>query len=227
MRVHHLALVLACAACSKKTNEAPKATTGSAAPKTMDTPKPKSDAPWEFDAAAVQAKLQGAWVVKDQGYLGSTEAWEVKGDQVKMWDAKQDKETTATLVVKGPCLFDLKEGGGSSSTSHYVLDGDTLHMGLGDAGVKIGDKVVACMSNGVFVLDGTKCTFYLDDFGKWSPEEGTCSIDGTNFKAANASFHYEGSMPAHGNVFASDQLWNNPAPVKAASYDEAKTKAKG
>jgi hypothetical protein len=226
MRVHYLALVLACAACSKKSNDAPKAT-GSAAPKAAETPKPKSDTPWDFDAAALQAKFQGAWVVKDHGYLGSSEAWEVKGDQVKIWDAKRDKETTATLVVKGPCVYEMKESDGSSTTSHYVIDGDTLHMGLGDAGVKVGDKVIACMSNGVFVLDGGKCTFYMDNFGKWSPEEGTCSIEGDTFKAANTSFKYEGSMPAHGSVFASDQLWNNPPPVKAASYDEAKAKAKG
>ena len=62
---------------------------------------------------------------------------------------------------------------------------------------------------------------------KWDPEEATCSLEGDTFKAANTSFKYEGSMPAHGSVFASDQLWNNPPPVKAASYDEAKAKAKG
>jgi hypothetical protein len=227
MRVHHLALVLACAACSKKTNDAPKATTGSATPKTTETPKPKSNTPWDFDAAALQAKFQGAWVVKDHGYLGSTEAWEVKGDQVKIWDAKQNKETTATLVVKGPCVYEMKEGDGSSTTSHYVIDGDTIHMGLGDAGVKQGDKVIACMSNGVFVLDGGKCTFYLDSFGKWEPEDATCSVEGDKLKAANTSFKFEGEMTAHSNVFATDQLWNNPPPVKAASYDEAKAKAKG
>jgi len=227
MRLTYLALVLACAACSKKSNDAPKAT-GSAAPKTTDVEvqKPKSDAPWDFDAAAVQAKLQGAWIVKDHGYLGSIEAWEVKGDQVKMWNAKKDKETIGTLVIKGPCVYEMKEGDGSSTTSHYVFDGDTLHMGLGDAGVKQGEKIIACMSNGVFVSEPGKCTFYLDNFGKWSPEEGTCGLNGTEFKAANTSFKYEGSMPAHGNVFASDQLWNNQ-PVKAASYEEAKAKAKG
>ena len=227
MRLTYLALVLACAACSKKTDDTSKAT-GSAAPKTTDVEvkKPKSDAPWDFDAAAVQAKLQGAWIVKDQGYLGSREAWEIKGDTIKMWDAKKDKETTAKITIKGPCVLEMTEENGSGTVSHYVFDGDTLHMGLGDAGVKQGDKIIACMSNGVFVSDGGKCTFYLDNFGKWSPEEGKCGVEGTEFKASNTSFKYEGSMTARGNVFATDQLWNNQ-PVKAASYDEAKAKAKG
>jgi hypothetical protein len=229
MRARYLALALLAVACSKKTNDAPKATGSANHPTDESTMGPKPDpsgAPWKFDAAAVEKKLQGAWVVKDHGYLGSVEAWNVTGNHVKIWDAKSDKETDNTLVIKGPCVYEIQEPGGSSTVSHYVFDGDTLHMGLGDAGVKQDGKIVACMSNGVFVLDGTKCAFYLDDFGKWSPEEGTCSLDGLNFKASNASFHYDGSMPAHGDVFASDQLWNN-APVKAASYDEAKAKAKG
>jgi hypothetical protein len=222
-----LALVLCLVACSKS-KDADKAAPAHDDVAELPAAPAAPPAPWTYDSAAIQAKLQGAWVVKDQGYLGSIEAWEVKGDQVKMWDAKQNTEKTATLKLEAPCQFTVEtktKDGTEGTTTHFVFDGDTLHMGLGDAGVKVGDTIVACMSNGVFVHDAKGCAFYTSMFDKWEKKDATCAVAGDKFKATNAVFHFDGDIQIRGNVLADDQLWSN-TPVKAASYDEAKTKAK-
>jgi hypothetical protein len=221
-------LVLCLAACSKSKDSDKSAPTG----KTVETPSAPAapagpPAPWAYDPAAIQAKLQGAWVVRDQGYLGSREAWEIKGDQVKMWDAKQNTEKTATLKIEAPCQFTVEtktKDGTEGTTTHFAFDGDTLHMGLGDAGVKTGDTIVACMSNGVFVQDAKGCKFYTSMFDKWEAKDGTCAVAGDKFKASNKTFSYDGEMDVHGNVLGDDQLWKN-TPVKVASYDDAKKQA--
>ena len=223
-----IALFLILAACSKK--DADKA---APAAKQVETPAAPAapagpPAPWTYDAAAIQSKLQGAWVMKDQGYLGSVEAWEIKGDQVKMWDSKANTEKTATLKIDAPCQLTVSvktKDGTEGTVGHFVFDGDTLHMGLGDAGVKQGDKTIACMSNGVFVLDASGCKFYTEMFDKWEAKDATCSLAADKFKASNKTFSYDGEMAVHGNVLAGDQLWTN-TPTKVASYDEAKAKAK-
>ena len=223
-----IALFLILAACSKK-----DADQADPAAKKVEPAAPVAPAgppaPWTFDPAAIQAKLQGAWVMKDQGYLGSIEACEIKGDQVKMWDTKANAEKTATLRIDAPCQLTVsvknKDGSTEGTVSHFVFDGDTLHMGLGDAGVKQGDKTVACMSNGVFVLDASGCKFYMQSFDKWEAKDATCSLAADKFKASNKTFSFDGEIAVHGNVFADDQLWKN-TPTKVASYDEAKAKAK-
>jgi len=217
-------LLVAClAACSKPKDTKDKPTPTEAAKPTEVAAPAAPAAPWQLDPAAIAAKLQGAWVVKDAGWLGSVEAWEVSGDKVKVWDAKKQTETVERLTIDAPCQYSLHEGS-SSTTGHFVLEGDTLHLGLGDAGVKQGDKIIACMSNGVFVQDAGGCKFYLDAFGKWEEKAGTCGLTGDKFKASNTDFHFDGEMVLHGSVLASDQLWNGK-PVKVASYDEAKAKA--
>jgi hypothetical protein len=183
--------------------------------------------PWTTDAAAVQAKLQGDWLLKDHAGLGSLEAVEVKGDQFKIWNAQKNADEIFTLKVEAPCQYSLTQrtkDGSSGTTSHYVIDGDTFHVGLGDTAVKQGNMVVACVSNGIFVLDGGKCTKYHLWGRKLSSEDTTCSVDGTTLKVKSDGTDY--TLDAHGSVWATDQLWNTPAPEKVASYDEAKAKVK-
>lgn len=235
VRAHLLVAVAALAggACSRSNDDAARGTPGEHKPKaTFSAPADRvPTAPWSFDPAALKAKLQGAWVVKDHPYLGATSAWEVSGDQVKVWDAKANKETIETMAIEAPCQLSLNHavnGGHEGTTTHFVFDGDTLHMGLGDAGVKLGDQIVGCMSNGVFVQSGGACQFYLPDFaepGRWEAgAAATCSLTGDTFKASNKTFNYDGSMTVHGAVLADDQLWRT-TPVKVGSYDEAKAKA--
>ncbi|HEY1557664.1 MAG TPA: hypothetical protein VGF94_22685 [Kofleriaceae bacterium] len=105
-----------------------------------------------------------------------------------------------------------------------MFDGDTLHMGLGDAAVKQGDKIIGCVVNGIFVLEGGKCKeYHLWSTGLTS-EDATCSLDGTTFKVKDSGYG-ELTVEGHGAVFGGNQLWDD-LPAKVASYDEAKAKAK-
>lgn len=227
-----VACLLVAAACNKKDD-------GAAAPAAKGAPdrpaaggaagpaRPTAD-PGPFGAwnqAGVTARLQGAWVLRDVSFLGSVEAWEVKGDKVTVFDGT--KEETLELAVEAPCQLTTTkrnpDGSSQGGTSHFVFAGDTLHLGLGDAGVKLGDTVVGCMSNGVYLWKGGTCQFFTEMFDKWDAKEATCSLAGDLFKAANPTFKHEGEMKLAGDVLMSDQLRANPA-VKVKDLAEAKAR---
>jgi hypothetical protein len=231
-----LGVALALVACGKKNDGDNKKESGdppvaakAAAPEPTQPAAPSG--PWQLDAAAVQGKLQGTWVMKNAGYLGSSEAWEIKGDQVKIWDSKQNKETTGKLTIETPCSASVKVGSDQSgweTTSYtYGWDGDKLHFGLGQAGVKQGNKIVACTSGGVFVSDTSGCKQYKHEFDKWQASDGKCSVAGDTFKAAATSGDtYEHQLKVKGDTLLDDQFVVATPAQKVATYDEAKAQAK-
>src|SRR5688572_11008176 len=99
-----LSLALALAGCKK---EEKAATNPTAVSKPGDPPSSKdptevvkpaaAKVPWGNDYGALTAKLQGAWLVKDVGYLGSVQAWNVEGTKVTMYDPKKKAEQVGEL----------------------------------------------------------------------------------------------------------------------------------
>jgi len=231
-----LGVALALVACGKKNGGDNKQAGGdqpaAAKPAAPEPAKPAAPSgPWQLDAPAIQGKLQGAWVIKNAGSLGSSEAWEIKGDQVKIWDSKQNKETTGKLTIETPCTASVKVGsdqkGWETTTYTYGWDGDKLHVGLGQAGVKQGNKIVACTSGGVFVSEASGCKQYRQDFDHWQASDGKCIVDGETFKAAATSGDtYEHQLKVKGDTLLDDQFAMAPPAQKVASYDDAKAQAK-
>ena len=220
--------------CSKKDdNPKPAGTPAPAAmPTSKDTPPPTPSGPWQLDAAAVQAKLQGAWSLHNVAFAGSVEAWDVQGNKVRMWDAKQSKESSGTLSVTSPCQLEIKTGSDASGSETtyitYVFEGDTLHLGLGQAGVKQGDTIVACLSDGTYVMKGADCKQYKSEFGHMETKDGAkCALEGDTFKVTAPGDSFVHELKLQNGILLDDQL-RNPfsPPKKVASYDEAKAQAK-
>ncbi|MBI3072404.1 MAG: hypothetical protein HYY84_09850 [Deltaproteobacteria bacterium] len=218
--------------CKNETGSASGETTGSGKPALQNSPSARSSSgtPWTLDAASIQTKLQGAWVLRHVSSLGDVQAWEVKGAKVTVYEPKRTtgpKERTLDLVVESPCTLKLSEtrpdGATESGFSTFVFLGNALHLGLGDAGVKQGNSVVACGGGGVFVLTGGKCTVHKAMFGRWGSEPATCNLRGDVFKG-EAKYRSTSEIKATGDVYVSDQLKSNPA-TRAASFAEAKSSA--
>jgi hypothetical protein len=188
-----------------------------AAPETK--PEVANDGPFAaFDLPGVAKKWQGSWVVD-----GGAAAWDVRGDEVTVYDGATEK--TLELAVKTPCQVATiaRSDGGTSSTIHkFAFDGDTLYAGLGNAGVKKGDAIVACVSNKVFTLEGGKCQAWKESMfhdGKWESEDATCSMsdqDGTQIFEADGT-----KLELVGEALVDAQMKNNPA-KRTGNFEEAK-----
>jgi hypothetical protein len=168
-------------------------------------------------------KWQGAWVL-ETGALGHYEAWEVKGNVITTFDGK--KETTRELQIDSPCAGRVveKSAGGSSSTGlTFVFEGDTLHTGMGDAGIKKGDKILACGSGKIFVWDGKACVAHENSFGRWENKPTECKLDGGKFTAKRPGMDMSSTFVVQGDVLMSEQMKGNKV-EKAATFAEAKTK---
>ena len=212
-----LALSVAAAGC-KKEEAAPAGETKAEAPK----PEKKSGPFAEFDLDSVKNRLQGAWVIRGQ-------AWEISGDQVKIFDGKEEK--TRILEIVAPCKIGLTnktERGTSTDFLKYTTDGEKVYVGMGDAGIRRGDKIVACGFNAVLVHSGDKCTAFKEDFrGGWKEEPGECKIEK---KGEDETFIFKAGMARGGLTIAGDALFSGQmkgnVAEKFASYDEAKAKLK-
>ena len=228
-----VAVVVGLAGCGKsKDDKLPPAGESKAVTADKAVTPPAPSGPWQLDAAAVQAKLQGPWVLKNVAYAGSVEAWEVKGDKVRIWDSKQHKESTATLSLASPCQLMLKSGsdaaGWETSYLTFAFDGDKLYLGLGQAGVKQGDAIIACTSRGTFVMKGTDCKVYKENFGHWEAQDGAkCALEGDTLKVSAPGDASASELKLQNTILLDEQL-RNPfsPPQRAASYDDAKAQAK-
>jgi hypothetical protein len=195
-------------------------------PKELAKP-PEPKFPWSTDYSAQTAKLQGAWLVKDVGYLGSVQAWSVEGNKVTMFDPKKKAEQVGELIFEAPCELTLtvKTAGGSEGWgATLVVNGDTLHLGLGSGGVRNGDEIIACMSRGIYHLKGGECTLWNERFGEWETAKATCSFDDESFKGKAGEESEDELRFVAPNVLMTDQLAGNK-PEKQADWAAAKAKA--
>ncbi len=195
-------------------------------PKAVDGDKPSTGSgPFaEFgDNDAILKKWQGSWVLEST-MLGHYEAWEVKGNKITVFDGKA--ESTKEIEIQAPCQAKIvaKSGSGTSGTTAvFVFEGDTLHTGLGSAGVKKGDKILACGSGEIFVWDGKTCTAYEDHFGKMETKPTECKLDGSTFTAKRPGFDMESTFAVTGDILMNDQMTGNKV-EKATSFEDAKAK---
>jgi hypothetical protein len=189
---------------------------------------PKAASPFaEFgDTAAIARKLEGgAWLVGGSS-LGQKEVWEVKGGDITV--ATTSGEKKLKLEVKSPCHLETIEesgGGRSSTTTHFVMDGDSLYAGLGDAGLKQGGDVLACVSNAVYTLKGGTCLRWdesMFDKGKWESKPAECALTGDVFEVKG---DYGSKLTVKGNVLFTEQMAANKA-EKLPDLAAAKAKLK-
>lgn len=224
MKISLVLAVSLLAACGGKKDDA-----GAGGSSTGKTTEAKTDAPSgpfaEFGSNAdVLKKWQGAWVV-ETGALGHYEAWEVKDNKVTSWDGK--KEQTRELEIESPCsgrVVEKSNGGSSSNGLTFVFEGDTLHTGMGSAGLKKGDKYLACGSGKIFVFDGKTCVAHENNFGKWENKPTECKLDGGKLVATRPGMgDMKSTFNVVGDVLMDEQMKGNKV-EKAASFAEAKTK---
>ncbi len=238
MRAHLFLLtcLLACGKADKADKPDPKAT-----PETKPDPKaasgkftypPSNPGPHEgFDLAAIHKKLQGTWL------LGAApgrvpDVWSLDGDTLTQIDGK-GKRSTSTFRLLAPCYFvDGAPDGSSGTYGHFALDGDTLYLGLGAAGVVEGERTIGCMAVGMYVLDKGTCTRWTKkSFSKagtdeWEKEPGDCKYsddhktftgDDTNSKR---KLYGVESLNVRGKVLLTLQMEGNKA-ERVASLDAA------
>ena len=200
MRLGGLTLGLAsllCAGCGK---DAPKA--GDTAPASAVKAAAKSEAPaskapattaagasdlWQgLDLGAELKRLEGKWTVKSS--FGGADTWEVKGDKITVTTGKGETKL-GTLKLDMPGRVGIKE---SSMTSYYsyTRDGDDLYIGLGRAGVKLGDRYIVSTNRGLVRFDGKACTYHEKkmSFGEKplafnDPVEVKCSVQSAGEKS--------------------------------------------
>ncbi len=142
-------------------------------------PEEKPDVPWSDDHGAVLAKLQGAWVVKGFGIYGAVTAWNVDGAKVTVYSPKTHAEVPDVLLFESPCAVRLDSGDGGT----LVVDGDTVYLGMGNGGMKVGDTLYACLGIGTVVATASGCTTYHSEFDKWTKLDTTCKQDGKQLDA--------------------------------------------
>ena len=133
-----------------------------------------------FSVDAEVKALQGSWLVKDSAFGKDKATWIIKDTSITIKEGK-DAEKKATLVIKYPGVLGVKTGDMTSFYA-YARDGAKVYIGLGDAGVKLGDKYMVGVSgatSGVIVFDGKTCNFHKRDMFKGLKEKGEpakCSI---------------------------------------------------
>lgn len=167
-----LALALSSTACTKDeppaeppaaeetAGEAADAPAEEAAEKPAEAPaEPAGHPVWgAYDIAAELARLDGTWQVRTQVGGRTADTWKVEGGLVTI--TKPDGTTEAAkLVMPMPGQLGVKSG---NSTSYYAYarDGESLWIGLGDGGVKVGDRYLVAADRGMVAFDGAACAFH-------------------------------------------------------------------
>ncbi len=209
------------AGCSKKDDGGTNTSTEKV---TEAKPAPPSGPFAEFGSTDdILKKWQGAWVL-ETGSLGHNEAWEVKGNQITTFDGT--KEATRELAIDSPCqgrVIESSKSGTSSTTIVFVFEGDKLHTGMGDAGIKKGDNVLGCGSGKIFVWDGKACQAHENNFGKWEHAATECKLDGATFTAKRPGIDMSSTFEVSGDLLMSSQMKGNKV-EKLASFADAKAK---
>jgi hypothetical protein len=184
------ALVALAAACKEPpTREAPApapvsvgADAAAAAPA---APAPTEVAPFAapfaaWDRAGRAAAWRGAWLVPGAA-LGSTVAWNVLGDKVVVFDGLG--EDTLDFTLESPCTARVTRRDADGTVTMYTkfaMKDGAIVPGLADGGARRGGEAVACVADGVFVLDAAGvCAFWRKDRAAadaWVSTAATCAL---------------------------------------------------
>lgn len=185
-----------------------------------------------FDMKEIRQKLQGTWLVGGSAFSNIPHIWHIEGDRITIV-RDGEKKKPGTMRLLAPCV--LMEDHGSSAVYHtFVFDGDTLYAGLGNAGLKMGDKTVACQAAGVFVHQGDKCTlwrrrtFAKPGENQWQEDTGDCGYedDGKKFfgddTRSSRKIYGKSALDVQGDVLLTRQMAGNKA-TRVANLEEAMT----
>lgn len=240
------ALALALAACDKKEEQGEAADPAKEQAASKASPEPdraRGEAGFEapagegphqgFDLAALHSKLQGTWIVGGAALSSIPRIWHVAGNDLVIVDA-EGKRSEHTIRLLAPCQAAVAEKQGSSTVfSHFVFDGDTLYQGLGNAGVRQGERVVACLSAGIYELADGSCTkwtrkpFAGPGQPMWEHEPGECGWDeggevffGDDTRSKRKLYGREQLEVIEGDALMTRQMAGNRT-EKVASLEEA------
>lgn len=180
------------------------------------TPRKPAQTPYDSLVAMdeVWMKLQGTWLVG--GSFGSSipVIWDIRGDDVTVVGANGSEEK-AKIELLAPCQAKI-----GSVYNQFVFDGDTLYAGLGFAGVRAGEAIVACFASGVFVHKDGKCQVHSRLFDRLETRDAKCELRKTgtseSFAATDVNrqpnpIYGTEEMPLHGNVLMTNQMRDNKA----------------
>ncbi|HTR53079.1 MAG TPA: hypothetical protein VMJ10_20430 [Kofleriaceae bacterium] len=196
-----------------------------------------SSVPWTVDPAAIQARLQGTWITSTS-CPGCKTAWNVEGSKVMVFTEGEQREYD--LSIDSPCSLTLRDRDPhyGERDLRFVFDGDTLHVGMGMAAVKLPNGLLACYTRGYYFLDGTGCKLYeppavstgplgagVPTFS-WLPTfDATCKLDGARLTASSSQTP-EIAMTVSGTIAMDDELRANPPAIRTKDWAEAKAAAK-
>ncbi|MBW2700378.1 MAG: hypothetical protein JRF33_06125 [Deltaproteobacteria bacterium] len=152
-------LILASVGCNKEENKKEGAS-GELAAAGASTAAKGGGMFGAFDPAAELKALNGKWKVKDNAFGKEPSLWEISGAKVKV--TRGDKIIEGELEIKHPGQLALveKSAGGSSRTYYaYARSAADVYIGLGKAGVKVGDTYYVAADDGVVIKSKDKCQF--------------------------------------------------------------------
>lgn len=170
-----------------------------------------------YDTAAELARLDGTWQVRTQVGGRTAETWTVEGGLLTI--TKPDGTTEAAkLVMPMPGQLGVKSG---NSTSYYAYarDGESMWIGLGDGGVKVGDRYLVAADRGLVTFDGTACAFHKKKMGFGggatafeAPVEVKCAVqtagDATVLHYQTPRFMKDGEFEDHQIMVRGEALMN-------------------
>ena len=205
------------------------------APLPASSSKPALTSPFDgfSTPAELRARLQGAWVVRDTEYRGSIEAWNIDATKVTIYDAeKHGAPEDVELRIIAPCrMVVVRKSPDSAVLSFvtFVFDGDALHVGLGNGGLRKGDSIVACVDDYILTLASGRCQRWeVPVLGRdWEAIESDCAM--ARDSEGNPAFVGSGSpepfeIPMHGALVLDRQMTANVA-ERAPDFAAAKAKA--
>ncbi len=216
----------------------PTAADQKSAPATHFSYPPEGPGPHQgFDLAALRQKLQGAWLVGGTAFSSIPYVWNLVGDDLTIVDAR-GKQSKMTMRLLSPCYLELANpADGLREWQTFVIDGDTLYQGLGSSGLRQGDRTIACVAAGNYVLEGDSCTMWTrkpfprEGENPWQSQPGKCGYteDGKRFEGDDSGskrpiYGVEG-LDVQGDILLTRQMAGNKA-EKMASFEAALAKQK-
>ncbi|MDB4962596.1 MAG: hypothetical protein JWP01_2595 [Myxococcales bacterium] len=212
-----LVLVLA-AACSNS------GTSAQAAPELAAAAGPYAAEFPGFDATAIAKKLQGTWVFK--GSMDQPTVWSIEGTKVTQVEA-DGKTKSGTLEISSPCIVTMRMADDGGQPFSYTFAGDTLHLGMGDAGAIVGKTTYACAYPSLFRTTGDTCEIQAGNQSKrgklsylWEKTE--CTVDATSFSGKD-QFDRTAKLQIAGTALYDEQLKTSVA-TKVADLAAGKAK---
>jgi hypothetical protein len=176
----------------------------------------------DWKADDIKAKLQGAWVGPSPNNLVDRAAYEITGDDVKVF--ANGKDEVFKLKVENPCKFGLASTNGDQTTSYlsYVVRDGKLAWGGGDSGARNGSNAVMCAGINVYAVEGDKC-FEQSMSGRWEDAKCRFRKDGGNEVFAWTWMNDEKTKPMDGDFLMPNK---DEAAAKASDFTAAKAALK-